>query len=127
MRGKPFQVGEVINFANGEETKDIQLPKIAKDRLFVVEFVGINGFVQQNQTLFVSLEVYTNFVPGIYPIVTSGTSTISDPAFPARRFGGQRVLLYADPDSQIIVTAARHNGNAEARIFVNISGRLIKP
>ena len=81
MRGKPFQVGGVINFANGEETKDIQLPKIAKDRLFVVEFVGINGFVQQNQTLFVSLEVYTNFVPGIYPIVTSGTSTISDPAF----------------------------------------------
>ena len=29
MRGKPFQVGGVINFANGEETKDIQLPKIA--------------------------------------------------------------------------------------------------
>jgi hypothetical protein len=45
MRGKPFQVGGVINFANGEETKDIQLPKIAKDRLFLVEFVGINGFV----------------------------------------------------------------------------------
>src|SRR5688500_6149615 len=26
-----------------------------------------------------------------------------------RRFGSQRVLLYADPDSQITVTAARHN------------------
>ena len=51
-----------------------------------MEFVGVNGFVQQNQTLFVSLEVYTNSIPGIYPIVTSGTSTISDPAFPARRF-----------------------------------------
>ena len=127
MTGKPFQIGGVINLAHGEETKDIQLPKIAKDRLFVVEFVGVNGFVQQNQTLFVSLEVYTNSVPGIYPIVTSGTSTISDPTFPARRFGGQRVLLYADADSQIIVTAARHNGNAEARIFVDISGRLVKP
>jgi hypothetical protein len=45
MSGKPFQVGGVINLANGEETKDIQLPKIAKDRLFLVEFVGINGFV----------------------------------------------------------------------------------
>ena len=127
MTGKPFQIGGVINLAHGEETKDIQLPKIAKDRLFVVEFVGINGFVQQNQTLFVSLEVYTNFVPGIYPIATSGTPTISDPCFPGRRFGGQWVLLYADPDSQIIVTAARYNGNAEARIFVDISGRLIKP
>ena len=31
MSGKPFRVGGVINLANGEETKDIQLPKIAKD------------------------------------------------------------------------------------------------
>ena len=127
MSGKPFHIGGVINLANGEETKDIRLPKIPKDKLFVVEFVGVNGFVQQNQTLFVSLEVYTNSSAGIYPIVTTGTSTISDPAFPARRFGGQRVLLYADPDSQVMVTAARHDGNADARIFVDISGRLVKP
>jgi hypothetical protein len=127
MSGKPFHVGGVINLANGEETRDIRLPRIAKDRLFVVEFVGVNGFVQQNQTLFVSLEVYTNSSPGIYPVVTTGTSTVSDPSFPARRFGGQRVLLYADPDSEIIVTAARHNGDADARIFVEISGRLVKP
>jgi hypothetical protein len=105
----------------GKRTKTFSC-RIAKDRLFVVEFVGVNGFVQQNQTLFVSLEVYTNSVPGIYPITTTGTSTISDPGFPARRFGSQRVLLYADPDSQIIVTAARHNGNAAARVFVDISG-----
>jgi hypothetical protein len=92
------------------------LPKIVKDRLFVVEFVRVNGFVQQNQTLFVSLEVHTNSVPGIYPIVTTGTSTLSDLAFPARRFGGQQVLLYADPESQVIVTAARHSGHLwEAR------------
>jgi hypothetical protein len=125
--GKPFQTGGVINLANGEETKEIQLPRIAKNRLLVVEFVGVNGFVQQNQSLFVSLEVYTNSVPRIYPIVANGTSTISDPALPARRFGSQQVLLYADPDSQIIVTAARDNGNAEARIFVDLSGRLVKP
>ncbi|MCE3241040.1 MAG: hypothetical protein K0Q83_1547 [Deltaproteobacteria bacterium] len=32
MSGKPFQVGGVINLADGEETKDIQLPKkIAED------------------------------------------------------------------------------------------------
>jgi hypothetical protein len=127
MSGKPFHVGGVINLADGEETKDIQSPKIAKDRLFVVEFVGVNGIVQQNQTLFVSLEIYTNSVPGIYPIFTTGTSTVSDPVLPARRFGSQRVLLYADPDSQIIVTTARHNGNAAARVFVDISGRLVKP
>ena len=101
MSGKSFRAGGVINLANGEETKDIQLPKIAKDRLFLVEFVGVNGFVQQNQTLFVSLEVYTSSVSGIYPIVTSGTSTISDLAFPARRFGAQRVLLYADPTAKL--------------------------
>lgn len=127
MRGKPFQIIGVINITNGEETKDIQLPKTAKDRLFVVEFVGINGFMQQNQSLFVSLEVYTNSVPGIYPIVTAGISNISDPIFPVRRFGSQQVLLYSDPDSQIILTAARDNVNADARIFVDISGRLVKP
>ena len=62
MSGKPFCMGGVINLSNGEETKDIQLPKIAKDRLFVVEFVGVNGFLQQNQTLLIALEVYTNAV-----------------------------------------------------------------
>ena len=127
MHGKPFHTGGVINLGNGDETKDIQLPKIAKDRLFVVEFVGVNGFLQQNQTLFVALEVHTNSLPGIYPIVTNGTSTISDPSLPARRFGSQQILLYADPDSQIVVTAARHNGNADARIFVDLCGRLVKP
>ena len=43
--------------------------------------------------LFVSLEIYTNSVPGIYPIFITGTSAVSDPVFPARRFGSQRVLL----------------------------------
>ena len=124
MPGKPFHTGGVINLANNEETKEIQLPKISKDRLFIVEFVGVNGFVQHNQSLFVSLEVFTNGVPGIYPIVTNGTSTISDPTFPARRFASQRVVLYADPDSQIIVAAARHTGSGVARIFVELSGRL---
>ena len=127
MRGKPFHTGGVINLADGEGTKDIQLLKIPKDRLFVVEFVGVNGFLQQDQTLFVALEVHTNSLPGTYPIVTNGTSTISDPSFPARRFGSQQILLYADPDSQIVVTAARHNGNADARIFVDLCGRLVKP
>ena len=127
MRGRPFHTGGVINLANGEETKEIQLPKIPKDRVFLVEFVGINGFVQQNQSLFVSLEVYTGAAPGIYPIAITGISTISDPAFPARRFGSQRVLVYADPDSQVTVAAARHNGNADARIFVDLCGRLLKP
>lgn len=124
--GKPFQTGGVINLSNGEETKEIQLPEIAKNRLFVVEFVRLNGFVQQNQTLFVSFEVYTNSVPRIYPIVTTGTSIISDPALPARRFGSQQVLLYADSDSQIIVTAARDNGNAEVEFSWTSVGDLSK-
>ena len=53
--------------------------------------------------------------PRHLPDCAAGTSTISDPTFPARRFGSQRILLYADADSQNSVTAARHNGNAEAR------------
>ncbi len=127
MRGKPFHTGGVINLANNEETKEIQLPKVPKDKMFVVEFVGVNGFVQHNQSLFVSLEVFTNGVPGIYPIVTNGTSTISDPALPARRFASQQVVLYADPDSQITVAAARHDGSGVARMFVDLCGRLVTP
>jgi hypothetical protein len=125
MHVKPFQLGGVLNLANNEEIVEIQLAKIPKNRVFVVECVGVNGFVQNSQTLFVSLEVFTNGVPGIYPLVTNGTSTISDPAFPARRFASQQISLYADPDSQIVVAAARHDAIGTARISVDLCGRLI--
>lgn len=83
-------------------------------------------FVQQNQILFVALEVYTNSVPGIYPIVTSGTSTIADLLFQLEDLD---VNGYCFMQTLIVklLTAARHNGNAAARIFVDISGRLVQP
>ena len=125
--GSPFHTLGVVNLANNETLKEIKLPKAPQNKLLIVEFVGINGFVQPNQHLFVSLEVYTNSVPGIYPIVPIGVSTIADPTFPTRRFGSQQVLLYADPDSEITVAVARDNGNAAARVFVDVSGRIVTP
>lgn len=81
-------------------------------------------FVQQNQILFVALEVYTNSVPGIYPIAT--TSTIADLLFQLEDLD---VNGYCFMQTLIVklLTAARHNGNAAARIFVDISGRLVQP
>ena len=67
MTGKPFHVGGVINVADGEDTKDIQSPKIAKDRLFVVEFVGVNVFYNRSSSFFrlksirIPTQVFTQF------------------------------------------------------------------
>jgi hypothetical protein len=55
MEGSPFHTLGVANLANNETLKEIKLPKAPQNKLFVVEFVGINGFVQPNQHLFVSL------------------------------------------------------------------------
>jgi hypothetical protein len=124
MEGSPFHTVGVANLVNTETLTEIKL-RTPLDKLFIVEFVGINGFVQPDQHLFVSLQVKTNTVPGIYPIVLLGVSTIAEPKFPARRFGSQQVLLYSDPGSDITVAVARDNGNADARVSVDVSGRII--
>jgi hypothetical protein len=131
MEGSPFHTVGVANLVNTETLTEIKL-RTPLDKLFIVEFVGINGFVQPDQHLFVSLQVGA----GIYPIVLLGVltnavpiggSTKADPTFPVRRFGSQQLLLYADPGSNITVAVARDNGNADARVSVDVSGRIITP
>jgi hypothetical protein len=75
MDGKPFHRGEVINLAQGDKVKETQLSKGPKNRLFIIEFVSINAFLQENQQLFVSLGVTTDSVTGVYPIVPTETMT----------------------------------------------------
>src|SRR4030095_6172118 len=91
------------------KVKETQLSKGPKNRLFIIEFVSINAFLQENQQLFVSLGVTTDSVTGVYPIIPTETMTSSDPAFAVRRFGSQRVPLYADANTGITITVARDN------------------
>jgi hypothetical protein len=127
MKGEVFSSGGVINLENGESIKDFRLSGLPKDKLFIIEFVGINAFAQPDQVLFIALQVSTNSAQGIYPIVPSGSSSYSDPTFPARIFGSQQVLLYADPNKDVIITVGRDKDTADARVFVHLSGRLITP
>ena len=127
MNGEIFSTGGVINLENGEGIKDFHLTEVPKDKLFLIEFVGINAFVQSGQVLFIALQLFTNSVQGIYPIVPTGASSYSDPTYPERLFGSQHVRLYADPDSDLIITVSRNNDTADARAFVHLSGRIITP
>jgi hypothetical protein len=127
MNGEIFSTGGVVNLENGETIKDFQLTGLPKDKLFIIEFVGINAFAQSGQVLFVGLQVHTNSVQGIFPIVPLGASPYSDPTYPARIFGSQQVRLYADANSHILITVARNNDTAGARTFVQLSGRIITP
>jgi len=127
MIGEAFCTGGVINLENGESIKDFHFQGLPKDKLFIIEFVGINAFAQPGQVFFVALQVHTNSRLGIYPIVPVGVSPFSDPTYPARIFGSQQVQLYADPNSDLIVTVARDNENADDRAFIDLSGRLITP
>ena len=127
MNGEIFSTGGVINLENGESIKDFHLTGLPETKLFIIEFVGINAFAQPGQVLFIALQVFTNSVQGNYPRVPTGASPYSDPTFPARIFGSQHVRLYADPDSDLIITVSRNNDTADARAFVHLSGRLITP
>lgn len=127
MKGEIFCTGGVVNLENGETIKDSQLTGLPGDKLFIIEFVGINAFAQPGQVLFIALQVQTNSVQGIFPIVPIGASSFTDPQYPARIFGSQQVRLYADPNSEILITVARDNDTADARIFVQLSGRIITP
>jgi hypothetical protein len=127
MNGEIFSTGGVVNLENGESIKDFHLTGLSENKLFIIEFVGINAFAQSGQILFIALQVFTNSVQGIYPIVPTGASPYSDPTYPARIFGSQQVRLYADPDSDLIITVSRNNDIADARAFVHLSGRIITP
>jgi len=124
-KGDPFQKGSVVNLNDGEIVKDCTLVTVPQDKRFIIEFVGVNGFAQLGQRLFVAIQATTNGYKGAYPIVLAGRSRIEDPAFPMRRFGSQQVRLYADPGSDLIVTVARHLGRDDARVFVDVCGLLM--
>jgi hypothetical protein len=122
--GQSFQSGGVINLAEGEEVKDATILVVPTDQQFDIQFVGVNGFAQPGQILFVALQVTTAGRLGIYPIVLTGMSPFSDPEFPTRYFGSQAVRLHADAGSDLLITVARHETRAGARVFVNVSGFL---
>ena len=121
---RSFQTGGVINLAEGEEVKDVTILAVAPDQRFDIRFVGVNGFAQPGQILFVALQVTTVGHLGTYPIVLTGMSPFADPEFPTRCFGSQEVRLHADPGSDLLITVARHETRAGARVFVDVSGFL---
>ena len=127
MEGQPFHVNGTVNLSNGEGLKDYTFTGLPKDKLFIIEFVGVNAFAQPGQVLFIGLQVQTHATPGIYPIVLNGSSAFSDPTYPARLFGSQKVKLYADPNSDIVVSVARDSSSNSCRAMINLSGRIVEP
>lgn len=128
MDGEPFGTGGIINLVDGETIKDFQPPEFPLDKLFIIEFVGINAGAQPDQDLTIFLQVHTNTVKRIYPIVPMGKSpSPNDPEYPIDIYGSQQVRLYADPNSELIITARRSSGTGGARAIVDLSGRIIPP
>jgi hypothetical protein len=122
---QPFQVGDLIDLADGESGKQVTLLTMPQGQRFVIECVGVNAFVQPDQRLFVALHVTTGDDSGIYPFVLAGSSTVADPTYPARTFGSQQVRLYADPEMNLELSVPCDDPTAGARIFVSVSGRLV--
>ncbi|MFT3866986.1 MAG: hypothetical protein QM715_00680 [Nibricoccus sp.] len=127
MEGNLYSTGGAVNLSNGENVKDFQISDLPRDKIFSIEFVGINGFAQQDQILFVSLEVTNGDRAGTYPIVLTGSSPFGDPAYPKRVFGSQQVALRATPNTSITVSVARNNTHNEARILFELAGRVFPP
>jgi hypothetical protein len=125
MEGTPFCVGGVVNLQNGDNVKNYQITGLPIDKIFFVEFVGINAFAQSDQILFVSIEVTTGGRPGVYPIVLMGSSPYWDPTYPKRVFGSQQVNLYADPNTNITIAVARNNTNKDSRVIIELTGRIL--
>ena len=125
MAQRPFQTGAVVNLSNGESSKEVTICTVPTDKRFHVKFLGINGFGQPNQPLFYAVHVTTGSRIGIYPIAPSGIADIAEPEFPARYFGSQEIILYADPGSDLIFTVARKDTTGNARVFIDLCGILV--
>jgi hypothetical protein len=126
---KPYLKAKAVNLLDGNFSVSDSIVTIPANRLFMVEFVGINAFAQENQELSVALEVTTTSdgIPemGIFPIVLGGKMAGSDPDYPLRLFGSQQVKLYADPDSDLKIVVTRNGSFSKARAMVHVSGLLI--
>ena len=126
---KPYLKSKAINLTDGNFSANDSLVTIPANRLFMVEFVGINAFAQEDQALSVALEVTTtnDSIPetGIFPIVLDGKMATTDPGYPYRLFSSQQVKLYADPNSELTITVTRSGSYSNARAMVHVSGLLI--
>lgn len=125
MAQRPFQTGAVLNLSGGESTKETIIVTVPRKKRFHTQFLGINGFGQPNQPLFYAVHVTTRSTVGIYPIAPSGIAEIDEPEFPARFFGSQEAMLYADPGSELIFTVARKETTGNVRVFIDICGLLV--
>ena len=125
MAQRPFQTGAVVNLDAGESVKDVVVCTVPTKKRFEIKFLGINGFGHPNQPLFHAVHVTTKSVLGIYPIAVTGVAEIAEPEFPARYFGSQEAMLYAEPKSDVIFTVARKNTTGSVRVFINLCGMLI--
>ena len=124
MAQRPFQTGAIVNLNSGESSKDVVISTVPANKRFHVKFLGINGFGQPDQPLFYAIQVTTGSRLGIYPIAPSGVAEIAEPEFPARHFGSQEVMLYADPGSDLIFTVARKDTTGNVRVFIELCGIL---
>ncbi|MGE3979119.1 MAG: hypothetical protein AB7F94_16285, partial [Nitrospira sp.] len=77
------------------------------------------------QSLFYAVHATTCSTVGIYPIAPTGMAEIDEPEFPARFFGSQQAILYADPGSDLIFTVARKETTGNVRVFIDICGLLV--
>ncbi|MDH4079866.1 MAG: hypothetical protein OEU68_08640 [Nitrospira sp.] len=124
MAQRPFQTGAIINLSSGESSKDVVICTVPANKRFHVKFLGINGFGQPNQPLFYAVHVTTGSRLGIYPIAPPGVAEIAEAEFPARYFGSQEVMLYADPGSDLLFTVARKDTTGNIRVFIDLCGIL---
>lgn len=125
MAQKPFQTGVAANLDAGESVKDVVVCTVPARKRFEIKFLGINGFGHPNQPLFHAVQVTTKSVLGIYPIAVTGVAEITEPEFPARYFGSQEAMLYAEPKSDVIFTVARKDTTGSVRVLINLCGMLV--
>lgn len=125
MAQRPFQTGAVVNLSDGESMKEVVISSVPARKRFHVKFLGINGFGQPNQPLFCAVHVTTGSRVGIYPVALTGSGEIDEPEFPARYFGSQEFVLYADPGSNLIFTVARKNTTGNVRVLIDLCGILV--
>jgi hypothetical protein len=125
MAQRPFQIGAVVNLSDGESSKDVVVCTVPARKRFDVKFLGINGFGHPTQPLFYAVHVTTRSRVGIYPIALTGVSEIDEPEFPARFFGSQEAILYADPKSNLIFSVARKGTTGNVRVFIEFCGLLV--
>ncbi|MEQ1681705.1 MAG: hypothetical protein ABL950_14025 [Nitrospira sp.] len=125
MAQRPFQMGAVVNLSEGESSKDVVVCTVPARKRFDIKFLGINGFGHPTQPLFYAVHVTTRSRVGIYPIALTGVSEIDEPEFPARFYGSQEAILYADPKSNLVFSVARKDTTGNVRVFIDICGLLV--